>query len=207
MSLRPDGTNEHTSSTMSGELWWNVFASKACQLLRALGSVMVLVVLGVIGLTYYTTVVLVYGPLAGEDSKDGKFATVVLVVYHFLILMVLWSYFACVLTEPGRVPEGWIPPPEVSVGHGERGDSYKVHFPFPLFVHFYSNPRQHRRRRRRVKDPTFCAQTKVRCVSRDEPSSTRARARACCAVGRSEAFFPLAHTFSSSPIPSSLLSY
>jgi hypothetical protein len=45
------------------ELGWNVFASKACQLghklIKALGSVMVLVVLGVIGLTYYTTVVLV----------------------------------------------------------------------------------------------------------------------------------------------------
>ncbi len=26
--------------------------------------------------------------------------------------MVLWSYFACVLTEPGRVPDGWTPPEE-----------------------------------------------------------------------------------------------
>ena len=98
---------------MAAEVWWNIFASKACQLLRALGSMMVLIVLGLVGLTYYTTVVLVYGPLAGEDSADGRFATGVLVVYHFLILMVLWSYFACVLTEPGRVPDGWTPPPEV----------------------------------------------------------------------------------------------
>ena len=79
-----------------GELWWNVFASKACQFLRALGSVMVLIVLSLIGLTYYTTVVLVYGPLSQEDSADGKFAKGVVAVYHFLILMVLWSYFACV---------------------------------------------------------------------------------------------------------------
>jgi hypothetical protein len=67
----------------------------------------------------------VYGPLAGEASADGKFATVVLVVYHFLILMVLWSYFACVLTEPGRVPEGWNPPPEVSTAGGEPGGGVK----------------------------------------------------------------------------------
>ena len=60
----------------------------------------------------FTTVVLVYGPLAGEATADGKFATGVLVVYHALILMVLWSYFACVLTEPGRVPDGWNPPHE-----------------------------------------------------------------------------------------------
>ena len=98
-----------------GDMWWNVFASKACMFLRALGSVMVLIVLSLIGLTYYTTVVLVYGPLASDadsESSEGQFATAVLVVYHALILMVLWSYFACVLTEPGRVPDGWTPPPE-----------------------------------------------------------------------------------------------
>tara|TARA_B100001540_G_scaffold304229_1_gene313715 strand:- start:437 stop:1507 length:1071 start_codon:yes stop_codon:yes gene_type:complete len=95
-----------------GELWWNVFASKACMFLRALGSVMVLIVLSLIGLTYYTTVVLVYQPLARDDGADGTFARGVLVAYHFLIFMVLWSYFACVLTEPGRVPDGWQPPPE-----------------------------------------------------------------------------------------------
>ena len=93
-------------------MWWNVFASKACQFLRALGSVMVLIVLGLVGLTYYTTVSLVYGPLAGTDTNDGRFATAVLVIYHVLILMVLWSYFACVLTEPGKVPDGWTPPAE-----------------------------------------------------------------------------------------------
>ena len=95
-----------------GELWWNVFASKACMFLRALGSVMVLIVLSLIGLTYYTTVVLVYQPLARDDGADGTFARGVLVAYHFLIFMVLWSYFACVLTEPGKVPDGWTPPQE-----------------------------------------------------------------------------------------------
>ena len=89
-----------------------MFASKACQFLRALGSIMVLIVLGLVGLTYYTTVSLVYGPLAGTDTNDGRFATAVLVIYHGLILMVLWSYFACVLTEPGKVPDGWTPPAE-----------------------------------------------------------------------------------------------
>ena len=108
-------SSEIPPGTMAvGDMWWNVFASKACMFLRALGSVMVLIVLSLIGLTYYTTVVLVYGPLASEadsESSEGRFATAVLVVYHALILMVLWSYFACVLTEPGRVPDGWTPPP------------------------------------------------------------------------------------------------
>ena len=116
MARGGDGRAEIPPGTMAvGEMWWNVFASKACMFLRALGSVMVLIVLSLIGLTYYTTVVLVYGPLASNaepDSSEGRFATGVLVVYHALILMVLWSYFACVLTEPGRVPDGWTPPPE-----------------------------------------------------------------------------------------------
>ena len=110
-------------------MWWNVFASKACQFLRALGSVMVLIVLSLIGLTYYTTVVLVYGPLASEaepDSYEGRFAYGVLVVYHVLILMVLWSYFACVLTEPGRVPDGWTPPPEDEEDGGHKSNSEKL---------------------------------------------------------------------------------
>ena len=38
----------------------NVFASKACEACRALGSFMVLVVLGIVGVTYYATVVVVF---------------------------------------------------------------------------------------------------------------------------------------------------
>jgi len=112
-----------------GEMWWNVFASKACLFLRALGSVMVLIVLSLLGLTYYTTVVLVYGPLAASaepDSYEGRFATYVLVVYHVLILMVLWSYFACVLTEPGRVPDGWTPPEEDEEVGNHKSNSEKL---------------------------------------------------------------------------------
>lgn len=103
---------EKGSAVLPESMWWNVFASKACMLLRALGSVMVLIVLGFIGLTYYTTVILVYGPLAGQDTPDGKFATGVLVIYNVLIFMVLWCYFAVVLTDAGKVPEGWQPPPD-----------------------------------------------------------------------------------------------
>ena len=105
-------TDEKGAASPAGSMWWNIFSSKACMLLRALGSVMVLVVLGMIGLTYYTTVVLVYGPLVGENTPDGKFATWVLVIYHILIFMTLWCYFAVLLTEPGRVPDGWQPPPD-----------------------------------------------------------------------------------------------
>lgn len=88
---------------------YNIFATKACACLRALGSVMVMIVLGIILLTYYTTIFCVYGKLAlGHGPKSG-IATVVIVVYNVLVFMLLWSYFAAVLTEPGRVPPGWQP--------------------------------------------------------------------------------------------------
>ena len=74
---------------------------------------MVLIVLGIIGLTYYATVALVYGPLSEEGTEDEKkVAKTVLVTYHLMIFMILWSYFAIVLAEPGSVPERWEPPEE-----------------------------------------------------------------------------------------------
>ena len=64
---------------------YNIFATKACACLRALGSVMVMIVLGLILLTYYTTVFCVYGKLAlGHGPKSG-IATVVIVIYNLLV--------------------------------------------------------------------------------------------------------------------------
>jgi palmitoyltransferase ZDHHC2/15/20 len=101
----------------------NIFASNACRILRAFGSVMVLIVLGIIGLTYYATVALVYGPLSEEGTDQEKqVAKTVLIVYHVMIFMILWSYFAIVLAEPGSVPERWTPPeedPEMNVPKSE----------------------------------------------------------------------------------------
>lgn len=113
---------------------FNIFAAKACQCLRALGSVMVMIVLSLILLTYYTTVFAVYGRIALSHNSKSQAATGVIVVYNFLVrarggvsaaaplaacsrrlptrlqvFMLLWSYFAAVLTEPGRVPPGWQP--------------------------------------------------------------------------------------------------
>jgi hypothetical protein len=64
---------------------YNIFAAKACQCLRALGSVMVMIVLGLILLTYYTTVFCVYGRLALGHSNKAGIATVVIVIYNGLV--------------------------------------------------------------------------------------------------------------------------
>ncbi|XP_062223361.1 probable protein S-acyltransferase 14 [Phragmites australis] len=86
---------------------WNVF--RFCTALRGLGSVMILLVLAVVGVTYYALVLCNYGPalLAATGALDALAALAVLLLFHFLLVMLLWSYFSVVFTDPGGVPPNW----------------------------------------------------------------------------------------------------
>lgn len=85
-------------------------AFQLCKFLRILGHVMVLVVLGLVGVMYTTVVGLTYGPkLLGRNVLVAIGSSVVVFVYTGLAVMCLWSYFAAVSTDPGRVPAGWHP--------------------------------------------------------------------------------------------------
>ncbi|KAG4131147.1 hypothetical protein ERO13_D09G189200v2 [Gossypium hirsutum] len=86
---------------------WNVF--KFCTALRALGSIMIVFVLAVIGLTYYAVVIAHYGPSLFLGSFETFFAIVVLIVFHSLLVMVMWCYSSVVVTDPGGVPPNWRP--------------------------------------------------------------------------------------------------
>ncbi|KAK6239983.1 hypothetical protein QUC31_005452 [Theobroma cacao] len=86
---------------------WNVF--KFCTALRGLGSIMILLVLGVVGVTYYSVVLNNYGPALYDGGLDSITAVVVLILFHCLLVMLLWSYFSVVLTDPGSVPPNWRP--------------------------------------------------------------------------------------------------
>ncbi|XP_062218974.1 probable protein S-acyltransferase 14 [Phragmites australis] len=88
---------------------WNVF--RFCTALRGLGSVMILLVLALVGVTYYALVICNYGPmlLAAAGALDALSTLAVLLLFHFLLVMLLWSYFSVVFTDPGRVPPNWRP--------------------------------------------------------------------------------------------------
>ncbi|XP_051147983.1 probable protein S-acyltransferase 14 isoform X2 [Andrographis paniculata] len=86
---------------------WNVF--KFCTALRGLGSIMILLVLGVVGVSYYAVVITTYGPQLAAGGLDLLIAFLVLVVFHCLLVMLLWSYFSVVFTDPGSVPPNWRP--------------------------------------------------------------------------------------------------
>ncbi|XP_057497302.1 probable protein S-acyltransferase 14 [Actinidia eriantha] len=95
---------------------WNVF--RFCTALRGLGSIMILLVLGVVGLTYYAIVVSNYGPALYDGGLTSLTAIAVLILFHILVVMLLWSYFTVVFTDPGSVPPNWRP-----VLDEERGDT------------------------------------------------------------------------------------
>ncbi|XP_010255627.1 PREDICTED: probable protein S-acyltransferase 14 [Nelumbo nucifera] len=86
---------------------WNVF--KFCTALRGLGSIMILLVLGVVGVTYYAVVITNYVPALYDGGLDSITALAVLILFHGLLVMLLWSYFSVVLTDPGSVPPNWRP--------------------------------------------------------------------------------------------------
>ncbi|KAL9671066.1 hypothetical protein QQ045_008630 [Rhodiola kirilowii] len=94
---------------------WNVF--KFCTALRGLGSIMVLVVLAIVGVTYYVEVLECYGPALFSGSLgDSLIAAAVLIVFHGLLTMLLWSYFLTILTDPGGVPPNWKPNTDEETG-------------------------------------------------------------------------------------------
>ncbi|KAF3498211.1 PREDICTED: probable protein S-acyltransferase 14 isoform X2 [Brassica oleracea var. oleracea] len=95
---------------------WNVF--KFCTALRGLGSIMILLVLGVVGVTYYAVVLTNYGPALSQGGVDSFVALTILVLFHVLLAMLLWSYFSVVFTDPGAVPANWRPATDE-----ERGES------------------------------------------------------------------------------------
>ncbi|CAD7705458.1 unnamed protein product [Ostreobium quekettii] len=88
--------------------WMNVF--RFCKALRVLGHVMVLAVLALVGLSFYAVAVETLGRgIAHGAPHIMVLDLVLLVVFSTLVFMLVWSYFAAVLTEPGSVPEDWHP--------------------------------------------------------------------------------------------------
>ncbi|XP_074263192.1 putative protein S-acyltransferase 14 [Silene latifolia] len=101
---------------------WNVF--KFCTALKGLGSIMILLVLGVVGVTYYAVVLANYGPNLINGGIDTIVSLAVLIPFHGLLAMLLWSYFSVVFTDPGSVPPDWRPTIDE-----ENGESVPLNVP------------------------------------------------------------------------------
>lgn len=62
---------------------WNVF--KFCTALRGLGSLMIVLVLSIIGVTYYAVVITNYGPVLLAGGLDSLIAVIVVLLFHALV--------------------------------------------------------------------------------------------------------------------------
>ncbi|XP_065860074.1 probable protein S-acyltransferase 12 isoform X1 [Euphorbia lathyris] len=85
----------------------NVF--KLCSGLKFLGYFMILLVAGIIAISYYAIVVLTWGPVLLRGGAHSLLAFMMLLLFHILLVLLLWSYFRAVFTDPGSVPENWRP--------------------------------------------------------------------------------------------------
>uniref|UniRef100_A0A0C9QWU6 S-acyltransferase n=1 Tax=Wollemia nobilis TaxID=56998 RepID=A0A0C9QWU6_9CONI len=86
---------------------WNFF--KYCSGLRVVGSLMIFLVAAIIGVTYYAIVITIYGPQMFHGGSETIVAFVIVIIFHLLLVMLIWCYFMVVLTDPGGVPPNWRP--------------------------------------------------------------------------------------------------
>lgn len=86
---------------------WNIF--RLCRGLRALGSFMILAVLAIVAVSYYAVVISTYGPQLLQGGTSLAVALPILIIFHILLVMLLWCYFMAVFTDPGSVPQNWRP--------------------------------------------------------------------------------------------------
>ncbi|CAL9232656.1 unnamed protein product [Arabidopsis halleri] len=78
-----------------------------CSGLKVLGYFMILLVVAVVGVSYYAVVVSTWWPILirSDHGALSALAALIIFVFHFLLIMLLWSYFTTVFTDPGSVPE------------------------------------------------------------------------------------------------------
>ncbi|CAN8248198.1 unnamed protein product [Cochlearia groenlandica] len=87
----------------------NIF--RLCSGLKVLGYFMILLVAAVVSVTYYAVIVSTWWPilvLSGGHTALSALACLIVFVFHLLLIMLLWSYFTVVFTDPGSVPDHFI---------------------------------------------------------------------------------------------------
>jgi len=99
----------------------NVF--QHCKWLRVFGSLMVLMVLSIVGISAYSIVLVCQARTKHGPPSMYPLGITVMVVFAAMAVMMLWSYFACVLTDPGTVPHGWQPFADRATSSGSLGAS------------------------------------------------------------------------------------
>ncbi|XP_039048169.1 probable protein S-acyltransferase 12 [Hibiscus syriacus] len=75
--------------------------------LRVLGYCMILLFAAIVGVSYYAVVLLTCGPQLLRGGFHSLLSFTIVIVFHVLLILLLWSYIRVVLKDPGSVPENW----------------------------------------------------------------------------------------------------
>ncbi|PKU72949.1 probable protein S-acyltransferase 12 [Dendrobium catenatum] len=82
---------------------------RLCSGLRFLGYIMILLVFAIVAVSYYAVIVVAWGPQLLHGGLLSILAFVIVLLFHLLLVLLLWSYFMVVFHDPGAVPVGWQP--------------------------------------------------------------------------------------------------
>ncbi|XP_075488501.1 LOW QUALITY PROTEIN: putative protein S-acyltransferase 12 [Primulina tabacum] len=88
---------------------------RMCSPLKSLGYFMIIVVFGIIGVSYDAVVVLTLGPHLLDGGAMTLLSVVLLALFHVLLVLLSWSYFMVLLKDPGSVPANWKMLPQQNV--------------------------------------------------------------------------------------------
>ncbi|KAL3832815.1 hypothetical protein ACJIZ3_007551 [Penstemon smallii] len=80
---------------------------RLCSGLKILGYLMILLVFGIIALTYDAVVVVTWGPHIFDGGANSFLSFLIVALFHVLLVMLTWSYFMVVFRDPGAVPANW----------------------------------------------------------------------------------------------------
>ncbi|GAB4854978.1 hypothetical protein Ancab_023564 [Ancistrocladus abbreviatus] len=108
--------------------------------IRKFFSIPVLAVFGLTGFVYYNTVFVFLEDWVGLGSSAG---TLNALIFTFFALFSLYSFFVCVLTDPGRVPSNYIPDVEENQASSEGAGKNDVQFKRCDKCYAYKPPRTH----------------------------------------------------------------
>ncbi|KAL3337702.1 hypothetical protein AABB24_030036 [Solanum stoloniferum] len=80
---------------------------RLCSGLKVIVYFMILIVLAIVVLSYYAVVVLIWAPRLLDGGFTSFLSFTIIIIFHVLLVMLMWSYIKVVIQDPGSVPENW----------------------------------------------------------------------------------------------------
>ncbi|XP_072958358.1 probable protein S-acyltransferase 12 [Typha angustifolia] len=95
-----------------------------CSSLKVLGYAMVFLVAAIAAASYYAVVIVAWGPRLFSGGLVSVLAFAIVIVFHILLALIIWTYLMVLFRDPGSVPENW----RSNVEEGSPGNASSTTF-------------------------------------------------------------------------------